>query len=429
MKRTKYFLFSLASLITVVFAAGDDFVSSETLSKCPAARKGTNWIVGSSSSRMFLSIHFPKSYTLPNEIQEGVQKVSKLLEKRGSHLIVIPIPSAALFYSEIIDKSDPLVSNFDFENVFQSYKNAIKLNLEQGINTIDFTDAIRSLKGKDEEFFFKRDIHWTPTGAQIAAREIADLIEKKYGKEYLAEKKTSYNIKQRQNSGNSGYARFITELCGIPVPWEKNLTTTAEPKESVGLFDEIDQQILLLGDSFGNTGIDAFLANQTSLNVENESISGGGYGAASIKYFSQHSNSEKFPKFIIWFYYYNLYDLPKQAFFDELIPSLSECKKPLNLQGLRETDSTNEFKIPKLENAIDYFLKLSDIDTAEDLSMSYKWTNGDQVLKKFNRKPPVAPKSKYFVNLPRKNNLYPDLLLFPANKTLGDAMKIELCQY
>jgi SGNH hydrolase-like domain, acetyltransferase AlgX len=412
----------LFALSTIALAFSET-PSTDLMAKCPATRSGPPgfWMIGTKTERMFLNIHFPKGYSLTQGVPEKLQDLSRVLEAQGSHLVIVPIPSATLFYPEILDHNDPLISDFDFSKKLSNYQEAMKLNNSLGINTIDLSQAIMSLKGQPEEFFFKRDTHWTPSGARAAATAITEFIKTTFP-DYALEPKTSYTLTPKNSDSTPGFGRWVTNLCkDIVVPPEPYTPYTAVPDSSVGLLGDVTQQVLVLGDSFGRMtersdwGFDAFLANGLSLNVQNEATPAGGYIASPTRYFSMRDPNQAIPKYVVWTYFYNS---PQLYFFDEIMPALAACKNPQALVG--ET-------LPPLEKLDRYFLRLSNVDTSQDLTLKLAWPDGSNQEKTFVRQKLRITTSNYFWNIPQRNGSFPISIGTP--EVLMKKASASICQY
>jgi SGNH hydrolase-like domain, acetyltransferase AlgX len=419
MRHIILFLF-IASTIALAVSENP---STDLMAKCPATRSGPPgyWMIGTNTERMFLNIHFLKDYSLPQGVAEKLQELSRVLEAQGSHLITVPIPSATLFYPEILDHNDPLISSFDFSKTLISYQEAVKSNNNLGINTVDLSQAIMSLKGQPEEFFFKRDTHWTPSGARATATTITEFIKSKFA-DYAPEPKTSYTLIPKTSDSTPGFGRWVTFMCkDIVVPPEPYTPYSAEPDSSVGLLGDITQQVLVLGDSFGRMtersdwGFDAFLAKALSLNVQNEATPAGGYIASPTRYFSMRDPNQAIPKYVVWAYFYNS---PQLYFFDEIMPALTTCKNPQALAG--ET-------LPPLEKSNRYFLHLSDVDTSQDLTLKLTWPDGSNQEKTFVRQKLRITTSNYFWNIPQRNGSFP--ISIGAPEALMKKASVSICQY
>jgi hypothetical protein len=210
-----------------------------------------------------------------------------------------------------------------------------------------------------------------------------------------------------------GYGYWLELMCGIKLPYLKFQLWTSS--SNVGLLDKVEPDIAIIGDSYGldrdhDWGLEHFLSNASSLNVENGSIPGGGSRAAPIKYFSIKNTTEKLAKFIVW--PFALAPIPTFVF-EEVIPSLSECKNPVGL-----TSKSNIFELPQILTEGKQFIQLRDFSPpiGVNLELKYSFANGESLTKVFDRKNAIF-------DLTESKNYY---TMLPRNKANQNSNTIEL---
>jgi hypothetical protein len=104
----KYITVLLFVFATVVLAQTNLSSTNDLFSKCPnlqaldrAKYQGVEWIIGSSTKRFFLSTSFQQISYLNYPQNADLATLSRLIESRGSHLIMAPIPTKGMFYQDI----------------------------------------------------------------------------------------------------------------------------------------------------------------------------------------------------------------------------------------------------------------------------------------------------------------------------------------
>jgi hypothetical protein len=183
------------------FAQTTTFKSSEFVQKCPQASSmdpakwsGVKWLIGSSTGRMFMSSQFFQDNYVNSPDNADLLTLTRLIERRGSHLIIMPIPGAPIFYGDILDKNDPKIRDFDFVKARANYEKLVTDNQKLGIHMVSLGAAVDGLQGEKEDFYLERDVHWSPTGAKASAKAIADYIAKTFPAEYKALPKSQHEL-------------------------------------------------------------------------------------------------------------------------------------------------------------------------------------------------------------------------------------------
>jgi SGNH hydrolase-like domain, acetyltransferase AlgX len=375
---------------------------------------------------MFMSTQFSQLNYIDYPDNVNILTLTRLIERRGSHLIIVPIPSAPTFYGDILDKNDPNIKDFDFTKARDSYRKLIEDSERMGIHMVSLDAEIDSLKNASEEFFFRRDIHWTPSGAKASAKAVSDYIAKNFTNEYKAMTKSTHELSTIGEQEFGGFGYWLESMCDIKLPYMKYKLWTATDK-NLGLLNTVEPQIAIIGDSYGlvkgyDWGFEHFLSAESSLNVENNSIAAGGTRAAPIRYFSIKNTTEKLPRFIVWpFALYAI--LP--SVFEETIPALSECNSPIDL-----TSSSLSFTLPKLSLEGRFFIRIRDFSApiGVNVELKFSFENGEFSSKVFERKNAyvdITDSKNYYTILPKsKSNQNPKII--DLNVSLAGS-SFELC--
>ena len=98
---------------------------------------------------------------------ENISMVNEVLESRGVHLLVVPVPSKARVYKDKLLGKKPNIIHDDLYH--QLIVNSIKEDICI-INTLD------SMALMSNDSFFKSDTHWTSNSTKKIAREIAKQV-------------------------------------------------------------------------------------------------------------------------------------------------------------------------------------------------------------------------------------------------------------
>lgn len=150
------------------------------------------------------------------------------------------------------------------------------------------------------------DVHWSPYGAQIAARAVARIVmadpvmKSAPKKQYMITRKGTPVV-------FDGYYAILDRLCGhkFPVATAPSFATAeAVGGGGGGLLGAAPPTIVVAGTSF--TALDhrynfgGFLAAETGADVVNLSVAGGGPLTALIQYLASGELDRAPPRFLIW---------------------------------------------------------------------------------------------------------------------------------
>jgi len=227
-----------------------------------------------------------------------LRQLVNILRLHGTRLVLVYPPNRGLMSK---DSTPP--DQFDFEAALASYKEKIKTLQTTGALVPDFTELIEKQEPRD--FYYKRDTHWTPHGAEAAARIVGDAI-KKTG---LLRPLESFRVINKA-AGPIVQTRMSTamqELCGYSFAPESFMGYSFETEngnEQNALFsDEPQTEIVLLGTSFSAVepfNFNGFLQRELSYPIPNYAVSGGGEDATWHNYLNNYDFAAQPPKIVVW---------------------------------------------------------------------------------------------------------------------------------
>jgi len=183
-----------------------------------------------------------------------------------------------------------------------------------------------------EEYFFRRDHHWTPAGARVTADIVAQAIrqlpvyEDVASKEYATE---PYRILPRDGTMN----RALRAICGNSYSFQyvQGYQTYPVQAEGDALFgDSGDPEIVLVGtsnsavrdDELKNYNFEGFLKQQLHADILNYSLPGAGEDGSLVQYLlsDDYLAGDK-PKILIWEFPIN-FKLEDPLVYRQLIPAV-----------------------------------------------------------------------------------------------------------
>jgi alginate O-acetyltransferase complex protein AlgJ len=232
---------------------------------------------------------------------ELIAGLSKQLQAQGVKLVVALVPDKARLYAAQLRKADyPTYNQARYQTAFD--------NLTQSkVTTVNLL-ATLAPTARDNELYYRTDTHWNQAGAQIAAREIANVVRNLK----LDLPKTDYATHVAKTATER--PGDLIRLMGLefvpnilrPLPDQEHLETTTEVQavgatKSAGLFDDATVSVALAGTSYSlranfHGRLQEFLATK----VLNTAKDGGGFLQAVTAYLKDDSFRTSKPQVLIW---------------------------------------------------------------------------------------------------------------------------------
>lgn len=243
------------------------------------------------------------------EVEQLFARLSKALERRGTLLVLSPVPPRAAVERKFLDENNPEQAAFSPEKAEKNYLNVTRSLARAGVmipNLLETEPAPMDMPS-DKPFFFRRDRHWTPYGSRAVAAKIGETI--KSSKFYEGITPSKYETKIISESGwKPNMALEIQRLCAEtipPEPYERFETQQIVGDDANALFGDESggNPAVLVGSSFSAVqeyNFDGFLMEATGVEVANHAISAGSQFNAITSYVSAPAFETAKPPFIIW---------------------------------------------------------------------------------------------------------------------------------
>jgi len=212
-------------------------------------------------------------------------------------------------------------------------------------------DIMSLVEQPPKDFFFRRDHHWTPVGAQTTAKVTADAIRQHPVYAQLPRK--GYTTEQSLTLYKDGTLNLgLSTICGNHFGYQfvPGYQTVPESNDAAQLFEEQpDPEIVLVGtsnsaareDETKQFNFDGFLKDYLGSDLINYALPGAGQDGSLLEYLlSTNYNPDKAPKLIVWELPAN-YRLDGELTYRQLIPAVNGgCKASENvLEGKIERPS------------------------------------------------------------------------------------------
>lgn len=279
------FLMVLTSLLGLTFAQVDD------LSICKRSR-----VVEGTNGWLFYENDLVTDIPVDGEM---VKELANAFNYRGIDVVFLALPPRALFAAAGLPKK----VDYRRKQALKGYRVFLNTFEEAGFRVVRL-DGLD--KTEYQNFFFLRDHHWTPYGAEVSAKKVRELLEdtpfinnsENQFRTYTEE--TLYRI-----GSQAGNAERNCNVLFEPEPYEKFVTELLQ--EPIGLFDSIESSgIVLVGSSNSRDGNDrhnnfeGFLKQQLNMDLVNYSITGGGDFKSIEDYVLSDAYNDIPPDLIVW---------------------------------------------------------------------------------------------------------------------------------
>ncbi|MCG8394334.1 MAG: hypothetical protein MI745_14745 [Pseudomonadales bacterium] len=240
--------------------------------------------------------------------RENVRELVTLLSRRGIQLVVMLQPTRGLMHAD--ELIQPWRGRYPLSAVRDAYLRKAETLRAQGVRVADMEPVLRSDHAR--EYFFRRDHHWTPYGAEVSARQVARVMLADPGIEALPRMafETRPDILLRK-LGTLNVA--VSQVCGnaYGYQWVRgSVTVPAEGAASAdALFGEVSvPSIALVGtsnsdnrdDRYKNYNFHGFLQQFLGRDVVNLAMTGGGATGALEDFLYSPSYAAGQFRYLIW---------------------------------------------------------------------------------------------------------------------------------
>ncbi|MDG9929620.1 MULTISPECIES: alginate O-acetyltransferase [unclassified Pseudomonas] len=198
---------------------------------------------------LFTSEEF-KPATKPDQVEDNWKLITRVrdeLRSRGIQLQVVLLPAKARLYPEFVAEQRPVAEQ-------QALYDQARERLGQlGLQGADLYAALEG--GKQQGLVFLRtDTHWTPLGAELAARAVADDLQRRH---LLPHGELSYATRQVGSETHKGdllsylpLDPYFAAMQPAKEPLEKRVTEQNGDGAGGDLFGDSAPQVALVGTSY-----------------------------------------------------------------------------------------------------------------------------------------------------------------------------------
>lgn len=235
-----------------------------------------------------------------------LQQLHDAFKARGVELVVVYQPTRGLVNRNMLNPEDKAA--FDYQKALRNYQAMLKRFAGMGYSVPDLsplTNEQLAAADQGKDFYFRGDQHWTPYGAERAAKIVAATV---HGMPAFAGiPRKEFETQKSGRMGKTGTLHNVAgQLCGTSyaVQYMDQFSTT--PKGESGgddLFgDSGNAQITLVGTSHSgkNYNFAGFLEQYIGADVLNVAFPGGGLEGSMIQYLGSEEFQKNPPKILVW---------------------------------------------------------------------------------------------------------------------------------
>ncbi|WP_100643158.1 alginate O-acetyltransferase AlgX-related protein [Alteromonas facilis] len=239
---------------------------------------------------------------ISKESVEELNRLKELLGQYNTQLMIAYLPARGLVYPTELSAD---TAQFDVSIARKKYISILQ-TLRKSEVLVPNLEALLNYKEK-APLFFEKDLHWSNEGARETARLISeqlktlDFYDSSPSKKY----ETTYN---GVVENDEKIKKAVAEICGFTFAptYSKTYITTerlTQSDTSFDIFDEVTDEIVLLGTSFSaltQFNFIGYLQEYSNTSVSNYSLSGGGLIGSWVDYLKSGDFHTQPPKLIIW---------------------------------------------------------------------------------------------------------------------------------
>ncbi|QQP84355.1 hypothetical protein JHT90_07910 [Entomomonas asaccharolytica] len=318
-------------------------------------------------------------FGIPTERHADFARLMQTFKSKGIHVAMAIQPTRGLMHRDKLYDNDK--NKFNYKLATAKLKLLANQMRRAGAVVPDVLPLIES--PPKEDYFFRRDHHWTPQGAQITAKLVADEIKKQpfYKDLHKTNYKTSPGVFiPKMGTLNEGLQRVCGNNFGMQ--YVQGYQTIPENNDADALFGDMPEpEIVLVGTSNSAAreneskqfNFDGFLKQYLSADILNYALPGAGAEGSLLEYLlSENYDAKNPPKLIIWELVAN-YRLGDELTYRQLIPAVKGgCKKPLLSKTTKMSKLIEGQRIELLSNTADNIQQLNTAGNFLDIKFTDK---------------------------------------------------------
>lgn len=259
-----------------------------------------------------------------------LQQVHDAFKKRGVELVLVYQPTRGLVNRNMLKPEEKAA--FDYQKALHNYQAMLGRFAKMGYNVPDLsplTNEQLAAADQGKDFYFRGDQHWTPYGAERAAKIVADTVHAMPAFEGIPRK--TFETRKSGRMGKTGTLHNVAgQLCGTSYAVQYMDQFATEPKGGASGSDDLfgdagNAQITLVGTSHSgkNYNFSGFLEQYIGADVLNVAFPGGGLEGSMIQYLGSEEFQQRPPKILVW-EFSPLYRLDQETIWRQILALLDD---------------------------------------------------------------------------------------------------------
>lgn len=325
-------------------------------------------------------VDLSSDFGIPPAMQPEFARLMSTFKAKGTHIAIVVQPTRGLMHR------DKLTADYQHKFNYKLARAKLQNFLKQMRNAGAIVPDIIKLVDQppSEDYFFRRDHHWTPAGAMETAALLATEIKQHafYNELHKTNYKTSPGVFiPKMGTLNVGLQRICGNNYGMQ--YLQGYQTVPENNDADALFGDLPEpEVILVGTSNSATreeeskqfNFDGFLKQYLATDILNYALPGAGAEGSLLEYLlSEDYKADKPPKLIVWELPAN-YRLGDPLTYRQLIPAVKGgCKaKPLSSNTTKLAKLAIGQRIELLSNTADKMRALNTPGNFLDIKFSDK---------------------------------------------------------
>lgn len=261
---------------------------------------------------------FRKDWGIKQRTLSRLLDLQSAMRAHNAELVILVPPVRGMVHAKQMLDADRKKYGMDTPVAWMAYERFIKDTRHAGLNIVGI-----NRREVNDQFYYKRNHHWTALGAHVAAQKAAWLA--KQSPIYAEIPKISYESRGVQTVPyKSSFEKAFQQICGTDLGTETAYQYETVPAKAAAdekaLFAGGEPQVFLLGtsnsiDDSADANFAGFLKEFLSADVHNFSFTGAGIETSIMAFLNSDYYKNDMPKIVIW-------EVPGYYVFDEMNESL-----------------------------------------------------------------------------------------------------------
>lgn len=245
-------------------------------------------------------LDLPQRFDISQVSIQELRRLVAALRQRGTELMIVYQPPRGL--ADAHQLTPEQFERYDYEGARASYAAALD-RLRQSGAIVPALDRLIVLD-KGYDYYFRRDHHWSPAGAERTAQVIAETL--KALPLYAQLPRKQFVTRSQGLIAKPGTLQKVAaQICGGGWSMQHVMGYATEPAEGGDLLgDEAAPEVVLVGtsnsDDIGGYNFDGYLEQHLQTDVLNVAITGGSFEGSLLKYLPSEAFQKRPPKLLIW---------------------------------------------------------------------------------------------------------------------------------